>query len=240
MVLTAVGIGFSGPMAMAAITMMGIVPPPAVSLLASLGSISASGSLAMMVRRGKPRFFLRDGDGRLLRLTNQDARLAVLVPGDDGSWRLELSHDVPVGGKSRRSSTRVSVRGDAALRALSRLMPFLNWGIGSKRELAGAVDAIAESRSTDQLVRLAAGDVTQLKTHFKTHSGEANVSVLPPRLRLALEMALHDDDERRAMDGELAELESRWREADALAKIADNLLLPENVEREIREIRAKL
>src|SRR5213075_1251649 len=77
---TALGIGVAGPIAMAAMTVMGIVAPVAVSLGTSLGSIATSASIAMWVRRGKARFFLRDQKGGLLRLTNQDARLAVLVP----------------------------------------------------------------------------------------------------------------------------------------------------------------
>ncbi len=40
---------------------------------------------------------------------------------------------------------------------------------------------------------------------------------------LALEMALHDERERRAMEGELAALEDEWREAELLARIADAL-----------------
>lgn len=40
---------------------------------------------------------------------------------------------------------------------------------------------------------------------------------------LALEMALHEAAERRALEGELAELESRWREAEEIARIADAL-----------------
>jgi hypothetical protein len=42
--------------------------------------------------------------------------------------------------------------------------------------------------------------------------------------RLALEMAANEDSERRAMEGELAELEAAWREAEEIAAIADNLL----------------
>jgi hypothetical protein len=52
-------------------------------------------------------------------------------------------------------------------------------------------------------------------------------------------MTLHEDDERRAMEGELAELEARWREADAIAKIADSLTLPPEIERELEEIRQR-
>lgn len=40
---------------------------------------------------------------------------------------------------------------------------------------------------------------------------------------LALEMALHEESERRAMDGELALLEAAWREAEEIAGISDTL-----------------
>lgn len=32
------------------------------------------------------------------------------------------------------------------------------------------------------------------------------------------------------MEGELKELEQRWREADAIAKIADDMFLPESID----------
>jgi hypothetical protein len=48
-----------------------------------------------------------------------------------------------------------------------------------------------------------------------------------PRLplvdRLALEMAANEDAERMALEGELAELEETWREAESIAAIADAL-----------------
>lgn len=42
--------------------------------------------------------------------------------------------------------------------------------------------------------------------------------------RLALEMAAHEESERRALDGELELLANAWREADEIATIADALL----------------
>jgi hypothetical protein len=54
------------------------------------------------------------------------------------------------------------------------------------------------------------------------------LNTLTPRYRLALEMALHEESERRAMEGELAELERAWRDAEAVAEIADSMLLPED------------
>jgi hypothetical protein len=43
--------------------------------------------------------------------------------------------------------------------------------------------------------------------------------------RLALEMAAHEDIERRALEGELATLAAAWAEAEEIAAIADGLLL---------------
>jgi hypothetical protein len=40
---------------------------------------------------------------------------------------------------------------------------------------------------------------------------------------LALEMALHDESERRALEGELALLEAAWRDAEDIARVADRL-----------------
>jgi hypothetical protein len=44
--------------------------------------------------------------------------------------------------------------------------------------------------------------------------------------RLALEMAVHEESERRAMEGELAVLETAWRDAEQIAAICDDDLTP--------------
>lgn len=69
--------------------------------------------------------------------------------------------------------------------------------------------------------------------------GRMTVAALPVAVRLAMEMSLHADDERRAMEGELRELEQRWREADTIARIADGLLVPETVSKELSNLRAQ-
>ena len=47
---------------------------------------------------------------------------------------------------------------------------------------------------------------------------------MPHHTRLAFEMALHEEEERRALEGELWRLEQAWREAEEIAAIADDLL----------------
>ena len=52
---------------------------------------------------------------------------------------------------------------------------------------------------------------------------------------MALEMALHEEQERRALEGELWMLERAWREAEEIAAISDNLLVRKGVEDFIRK-----
>ena len=63
------------------------------------------------------------------------------------------------------------------------------------------------------------------------------MSTLPKPTRLALEMALHEEQERRALEGELWVLERAWREAEEIAEISDNLLVRKRAEAFIREHR---
>ena len=52
------------------------------------------------------------------------------------------------------------------------------------------------------------------------------LGALPDLTRMALEIAVSEESERRALDGELAQLEAAWREAEEVAAIADDLLVP--------------
>ena len=54
---------------------------------------------------------------------------------------------------------------------------------------------------------------------------------------LALEMAAHEDAERRALEGELHELELAWRDAEEIAGIADDMFLPSTIIEWIRKHR---
>jgi hypothetical protein len=54
----------------------------------------------------------------------------------------------------------------------------------------------------------------------------SDIRGFPTHLRLAFEMAAHEESERAAMEGELAQLEADWREAEEIASIADNMFIP--------------
>ena len=65
------------------------------------------------------------------------------------------------------------------------------------------------------------------------------ISQLPLYHRLALEMAANEDVERRALEGELRLLEAAWRDAEDVAKIADDMFLPEGTEARLDRMRRR-
>jgi hypothetical protein len=50
-------------------------------------------------------------------------------------------------------------------------------------------------------------------------------------------MAVHEENERAAMEGELELLEMAWQDAEEIAGIADNLLVPAEVEEHLKRLR---
>jgi hypothetical protein len=60
---------------------------------------------------------------------------------------------------------------------------------------------------------------------------------LPKEVRLALEMATHEESERRALEGELALLEAAWQSAEEIAAIADDMLVSDETRSRLSELK---
>ena len=103
-----------------------------------------------------------------------------------------------------------------------------HWGRGSEPEEGSQLPLRVDD------LEVASSDIERLAFRltgrtFWGHGGigsEPSAALLDVPLvdRLALEMAAHEESERRALEGELGELEEAWREADEIATIADALL----------------
>ena len=151
---------------------------------------------------------------------------------DDGQLALDL--------RFKNGSDRFI--GREAERIASIIIPKVNRYGGSKKAVAEAVAEIESVGSTeaymDRLTRISR-DYTRPSKRGKKYQrsfreqdwqqGDKGLFGLPGPHRLALEMALHEESERRAMHGELSELERAWREAEEIAAISDNLLVPSSV-----------
>lgn len=79
---------------------------------------------------------------------------------------------------------------------------------------------------------------TCLFCHTSLGTNDA-IEHFPVGRRLAFEMALHEEQERRAMEGELRALEQAWRDAEEIATIADNFLVPDTAEEWLRKHRGQ-
>ncbi len=130
--------------------------------------------------------------------------------------------------------------GEEALRMAGTLLPAINQSGGGKQVVAQAVDQIEAARGSEEFIdQLLDGRIVPLDTWRRGRPKPKAITELPKPTRLAIEMALHEEAERRAIAGELAVLEAAWREAEEIASIADNMFVPEEVEQQLDELKAK-
>ena len=119
-----------------------------------------------------------------------------------------------------KSGRQARFEGKNARRVAAGILPLFNgWG-GSARTVQGAVEEIESSGHPSRFLI----DVTSRKSRPRGSFGY--VRSMPTPTRFALEMALHEERERRALEGELRALELAWKEAEEIAAISDSLLLP--------------
>jgi hypothetical protein len=128
--------------------------------------------------------------------------------------------------------TVATLDGEAARRAARQVLPAINVYGANRKLVGGAVTWLEKVRNPQDLFGRAA-------RHYGTGSPEegAMIGALPSELRLALEMAINEDTERRALEGELHLLEAAWRDAEGIAGIADNLLLSPSVEARLERMK---
>jgi hypothetical protein len=134
----------------------------------------------------------------------------------------------------------VTLTGDDARRQAGVLIVHANRRGGTRKEVQAAVERIQEVGDAEALV---AAMATQRQPPPVWRKESAAKDLEPfgmnPERRLAFEMALHEEQERRALEGELKALEQAWRQAEEIAKIADDLLVPETAEEWLRKQREK-
>lgn len=160
---------------------------------------------------------LRTDAGEVIKLKNHDLLgTRIRAAGDGPGFRLQV----------RKGKDLRWFDGEEAERHIGRIMPRINRMGGKKNAVQDAVHAIERFGHSDPfLADLVRGD------RFRDKRGVPGyINKMPPVTKLALEMALHEEQERRALAGELWKLEQAWKAAEEIAAISDNLLLPEGTE----------
>ena len=225
---TAVAVGIAG------IAVGGVYAGAAVALphLSMLGY-----QVATSMSRIGPTIELPRGPGRAWTVDSYDT---MILPDDASGWRLSIKHHFG----------RTELFGAEAQRWLSYLMARVNRSGGSGNIVGQAVQLLEEKSAPALLLDVAASSNGwwsvdgPARKEFDENSfnafgapdergrppNRASLGRLAPLTRLALEMALHETTEQRAIDGELVALEAAWKEAEEIAGIADDLLLPPGTE----------
>ena len=155
-------------------------------------------------------------DGRVITVRAKHANDTQLhVAGEDATavW-LEVPHD--------DGWTRFD--GLAALQAAAQLLAGANRFGAPSSQVQDAVARVETAGDATTFLRTAAvmGDLrhARLTSLLNAWRGLGTMRLSGTEC-LALEMALHEESERRALEGELALLEAAWRDAEELAQIAD-------------------
>jgi hypothetical protein len=160
-------------------------------------------------------------DGRAVTLRRRHLDGAVLQPGSDGGVELSLPHAMAP--SPRWDGTLVEspivLPDPAARRVLERGMVHLNASGADDDLLTQALGLIASAGSAEEYISRTASSRLALAPDDETERWMFDDTTL------ALEIALHEEQERRALEGELSVLEAAWRDAEPIADIADRLAL---------------
>lgn len=174
--------------------------------------LAQSGNFFNLWANGRVLVKARTDDGRVLKLKNPDLLGTRLRPAEDGGYQLQI----------RKGKKKEWFHGAEAERMIGMIMPRMNRRGGKQRTVKDAVTEIERVGHPDRFLE----DVVQ-GDRFQDKKGVPGyVNKMPEPTKLALEMALHEEQERRALEGELWRLERAWEEAEEIAAISDDLLLP--------------
>jgi hypothetical protein len=186
----------------------------AFSPMVAVGALAAAVGVEVARAVRKPPLRVTTADGRVLTAGKHFNALLVAVVPTDGGWALRLP--LPKGGAEL-------LTGDRAKSVAATLLTQVNVLGANDTVVSDALDVVDRVGDPDRLfLRLARTMGPIGRFGWPTNS----ILQLPTSVRLAVEVAAHDATERQAMEGEMAALETAWRDAEAIAAIADNLLLP--------------
>jgi len=227
-------------LAMAGVAAVGtgvVVVGPVMGLI-SIGAFSPMMNLfnvANSVYQSKRVSRVSIDDGPPVAVSRKQMGKAMLSSRGDRDWTLEVQF-------SRRDPTQSwwsfdkgteetrLLTGPAAVRAAGAILPAFNQSGASEKGVQAAVGLLEQARDPEALFAHVAAE-TRRQHRAKTFQlGEGGgLKAVPHTMRLALEMAAHEESERRALEGELADLERAWQDAEEIAKIADDMFLPARV-----------
>lgn len=131
---------------------------------------------------------------------------------------------------------RAQIGGAQALPLLRQSLQRINRAGATDAVIREGVRLIEDAGGPDQFARWATTKRREWASK-STFGDTGDLNYIPAAARLAFEMSLHEDSERRAMEGELATLALAWQEAEQIAGIADSLAIPSQVQAALTQLK---
>ena len=167
---------------------------------------------------------LESGDKVIVRGKHLPSAKLLAPSRDHIGWGLRVEHD----------DGSVDVHGPDAIRISSKLLARVNSAGAGDKAVQRAVQRLEQEGGPTALFMGVAARPQKEPSFWVRYwpgMGGRIVDDPPGTLRslaiadrLALEMATHEESERRALEGELNALEAAWRDAEEIASIADSLV----------------
>ncbi|MEK9499849.1 hypothetical protein [Gaopeijia maritima] len=170
------------------------------------------------IRNGRTQARLRLDDGGVIKLNGQDLKQVRVRPAESAADGFRLVVE-----KKKREWV---FEGPRAAQYAGQIVPAINKAGGRQRTVEDAVTEIERHGHPDRFL----ADLTRGDRFYSKKGVPGYINKMPAPTKLALEMAIHEEEERRALEGELWRLERAWEEAEEIAAISDNLLLPEGAD----------
>jgi hypothetical protein len=185
---------------------------------------------------------VRDSDGRAVLVRLHDlTETVILPPTADEPWGLRVAHRMhpeqrPPWWRYSGNDALTEIRGEEAMRAAAQLLPRFNREGATPQQVDHAVTLVTEHEDPSVLFERTA---KYARSSWINYGQGVMLRQVPAEVRLALEMASHEDAERRALEGELHRLEDAWREAEEIAGISDDMFLPTEVSEKLAELKGR-
>lgn len=238
-ILTGVGLAAGGGLAIAGAAALG------VTIGALLPIAHALNMTTLLVRQNQlGREFPMPNGGRFLPIGQPR-----LIESGPAQWGIDIGYAMKreagdlsgpkrfsLFGEGKNEQGRVQLYGEEALPLLREYLPRINQTGAPGARVNDAVKLLDTVGAAEDFPRWAASMRREWSAK-STWGDMGDIAYIPAPARLALEMALHEDTERRAMEGELHLLEQAWHEAEKIAKIADNMFTPAQIESRLDVLR---
>jgi len=207
--------------AAAAVAIGGVAAGGVAAGVLSGAFLSQSGTFVNLWVNARTVVRLRPDSGGVIKLKNPDLLGTRLRTADgEAGFRVQI----------RKGRKTAWYEGEEARRFAGAILPRINATGGGRKTVREAVDRIESAGHPERFLT----NIAEVDSYHDRKRVPGYINKMPKPTRLALEMALHEEQERRALEGELWLLERAWKEAEEIAEISDNLFLPEGADEFVR------